>query len=61
MARAPKRLLPKYVKFNHEGADYVLDIANREVLKNWVAIERQAQPDILAAYTRMTESAPIVA
>lgn len=59
MARAPKRLLPKYVKFNHEGADYVLDIANREVLKNWVAIERQAQPDILAAYTRTAETTPV--
>lgn len=49
MARAPKRLQPKYVPFNHEGTDYVVDLANREVLRNWVAIERQAMPEIVAA------------
>lgn len=49
MARAPKRLQPKYVPFTHEGTDYVVDMANREVLQNWVAIKRQAAPEILAA------------
>ena len=49
MARAPKRNLPKYVPFAHAGTDYVVDVANREVLKNWVAIERQSMPPIVAA------------
>jgi hypothetical protein len=53
MARAPKRLAPKYVKFNHEGSEFVLDLANREVLKNWVAVERQIHPEIFAAYERL--------
>lgn len=49
MARAPKRLQPKYVPFEHHGTSYVVDLANREVLQNWVAIKRQAIPEILAA------------
>ena len=49
MARAPKRQQPNYVPFKHHGTDYVVDLANREVLKNWVAIERQAMPEIIAA------------
>lgn len=49
MARAPKRLQPTYVKFNHLGVDYVVDTANREVLRNWVAIEHQAMLPILSA------------
>jgi hypothetical protein len=49
MARAPKRHFPKYVPFNHGGIDYVVDMANREVLQNWVSVERQMQPAILAA------------
>ena len=52
MARAPKRRQPQYVPFKHHGTDYVVDIANREVLQNWVAIERQAMPEILAACRR---------
>lgn len=52
MARAPKRNLPKYVPFAHAGNDYVVDVANREVLQNWVSIERQLQPEILAACFR---------
>ena len=52
MARAPKRLQPQYVPLNHDGTDYVVDLANREVLKNWVAIERQAMPEILAEARR---------
>lgn len=52
MARAPKRLLPQYVPFEHEGGSYVVDLANREVLQNWVAVRRQAAPAILAACTR---------
>jgi hypothetical protein len=52
MARAPKRQPPKYVSFEHDGVSYVIDLVNREVLRNWVAIERQAMPDILAACTR---------
>jgi hypothetical protein len=49
MARAPKRYLPTYVSYNHDGVDYVVDTANREVLRNWVAIQRQAMPEIVAA------------
>ena len=49
MARAPKRFLPKYVPFEHGGVAYVIDLANREVLLNWVAIERQLAPAVLAA------------
>ena len=49
MARAPKRRQPNYVPFEHRGTDYVVDLANREVLRNWVAIERQAMPEIVAA------------
>ena len=49
MARASKRNLPKYVPFVHAGTDYVVDVANREVLKDWVAIERQSMPMIVAA------------
>ena len=49
MARAPKRNAPKYVPFEHQGVEYVVDLANREVLQNWVSIERQMQPAILAA------------
>ena len=52
MARAPKRNAPKYVPFQHDGVDYVVDVANREVLQNWVSIERQMQPAILAACVR---------
>ena len=52
MARAPKRNPPKYVPFAHEGNDYVIDLANREVLQNWVSVERQLQPEILAACIR---------
>ena len=52
MARAPKRLIPKYVKFPYSGSEFVLDLANREVLKNWVAVERQLHPEIFAAYER---------
>ena len=29
MARAPKRLQPKYVPFEHHGTSYVVDLANR--------------------------------
>lgn len=49
MVRAPKRLAPKYVPFQHDGQNYVVDIANREVLQNWVAIDKQAMPRIVAA------------
>jgi hypothetical protein len=49
MSRAPKRHLPKYVPFAHRGIDYVVDVANREVLKDWVCIERKAMPEIVAA------------
>ena len=49
MARLPKRHQPKYVQFAHDGIDYVVDVANREVLRNWVCIERQAMPEIVAA------------
>lgn len=52
MARAPKRLFPKYVKFNHDGSEFVLDLANREVIKDCVAVERQLHPEIFAAYER---------
>ena len=55
MARAPKRFAPKYVPVVHEGVSYVCDLANREVLLNWVAIERQLAPAILAACTRAQE------
>ncbi len=57
MARAPKRFHPKYVKFEHDGADYVLDVANREVLRNWVAVERQVCPAIFAAYEQVSTQA----
>ena len=49
MARAPKRHIPAYIPFQHDGTDYVVDLANREVLQNWVAIKRQAMPEIVAA------------
>ena len=49
MARAPKRLIPKYVHYEHGGTEYVIDLANREVMLDWVCIERQAMPNILAA------------
>ena len=52
MARAPKRFAPKYVPFLHGGVNYVVDLANREVLQNWVAIERQHAPAVLAACTK---------
>ena len=52
MARAPKRLQPKYHPFQHRGVDYTVDTANREVMRNWVAIERQAMPEIVAACLR---------
>jgi hypothetical protein len=55
MARAPKRLAPEYVSFQHEGETYVLDLANREVLQNWVSINRQRLPEIMAAYKRFSE------
>ena len=55
MARAPKRFQPKYVQFAHSGIDYVVDLANREVLQNWVSIERQMQPEILAACVKAHE------
>jgi hypothetical protein len=50
MSRAAKRHLPKYVTFAHQGVDYVIDLNNREVLRNWVCIERQAMPSVIAAY-----------
>ena len=49
MARAPKRHVPQYVKHAQDGVDYVVDIANREVLKNWVSIEAKDAPGILSA------------
>ena len=55
MARAPKRLTPEYVSFQHDGETYVLDLANREVLQNWVSINRQRFPEIMAAYRRFAE------
>ena len=62
MARAPKRFAPKYVPYQHDGVSYVVDLATREVLQNWVAIERQAMPAILAACTRAQETvAPVMA
>ena len=60
MARAPKRYAPKYVPFSHDGVDYVVDLANREVLQNWVAIERQLAPAVLAACTRAQPEAVAV-
>ena len=53
MARAPKRFSPNYVPFTHDGVSYVVDVANREVLRNWVAIEKQAMPEILSACLRL--------
>ncbi|MEM7246441.1 MAG: hypothetical protein AAF533_13910 [Acidobacteriota bacterium] len=55
MARAPKRQRPQYVPFNHGGVDYVVDVANREVLRNWVAIEQQSMPPIVAACIKANE------
>ena len=52
MPRAPKRKLPTYCPYQHHGIDYVVDTANREVMLNWVAIERQAMPEIVAACIR---------
>ena len=49
MARAPKRNLPQYVSYVHQGVDYMVDVANREVLRNWVSIERKEMPEILRA------------
>ena len=56
MARAPKRLPPKYVPFEHGGVNYVVDLANREVLENYVAVKRQLMPAILSACLRAQES-----
>ncbi len=58
MARIPKRLPPKYVEFAHDGVQYVVDLANREVLRNWVAIDRQRMPAILAA-CRQASAEPV--
>ena len=52
MARADKRNPPRYVSFVHQGIDYVVDIANHEVLRNWVSIERKQVPEILRACTQ---------
>lgn len=52
MARAPRRQLPRYVPFDHAGERFMVDLANREVLRDWVAIERQAMPAIVAACVR---------
>lgn len=61
MARAPKRNAPNYVPFQHDGVNYVVDLANREVLQNWVSVERQMQPAILAACIRTQAQVPAVA
>ena len=49
VAATPKRRHPQYVPYHHDGVDYVVDTANREVLRDWVAVERQTMLPILQA------------